>query len=144
MQQPATAAPSAPAPAAIGASPTRLYEMAWSDYAAGQWELAIAGFRDYIRSFPKSDMADDAQVNVGSAYMMEGKYDQAVESFDTAIRTYPNGDKIPDAYYKKGLALRSLKQIDAAREAFDHVVKTAPESDAGRLATQALEQLNKP
>jgi tol-pal system protein YbgF len=135
--------PPAPAAAAIGASPTRLYDMAWSDYASGQWDLAIQGFDSYIRSFPKSDQADDAQVNIGAAYMMQGKYERAVEAFDQAIRNYPNGDRIPDAYYRKGLALRSLKRNDEAREAFDHVVKTAPDSDAGRLAKQALEQMGK-
>lgn len=139
-----SAAPAQTTPTAIGASPTRLYDMAWSDYASGQWDLAIQGFESYIRSFPKSAVADDAQVNVGAAYMMQGKYDQAIEAFDRAIRTYPGGDRIPDAYYRKGLALRSLKRIDAARQAFESVVKTAPDSDAGRLAKQALEQLNKP
>jgi tol-pal system protein YbgF len=135
--------PPAPAASAIGASPTRLYDMAWSDYASGQWDLAIQGFDSYIRSFPRSDQADDAQVNIGAACMMQGNYEQAVEAFDQAIRNYPNGDKIPDAYYRKGLALRSLKRNDQAREAFDHVVKAAPDSDAGRLAKQALEQLGK-
>jgi tol-pal system protein YbgF len=136
-------APPVPSAPAIGASPTRLYDMAWSDYASGQWDLAIQGFDSYIRSFPKSDQADDAQVNIGAAYMMQGKYEESVEAFDQAIRNYPNGDKIPDAYYRKGLALRSLKRNDEAREAFQHVVKAAPDSDAGRLAKQALEQLGK-
>src|SRR5262249_19038085 len=45
---------------AIGVSPSKLFESAQSDYWAGSYELAIAGFTDYIKSFPKSDRADDA------------------------------------------------------------------------------------
>ena len=48
--------------------------------------------RDYIKSFPKADLADDAQVNICSAYLQDGKNDKAVEACDLAIRTYPNGD----------------------------------------------------
>ncbi len=137
-------APATPPPAAtVGASPQQLFDMAWSDYAAGQYDLAITGFDSYIRSFPKSDMADDAQVLIGAAYVMKGDNQKAVEAFDTAIRTYPNGDKIPDAYFRKGVALQSLKQMDAAREAFQTAATKFPDSDAGRLAKQRLQQMSK-
>ena len=105
---------------------------------------AILGFTDYIKSFPKADLADDAQVNICSAYIQDGKNDKAVEACDLAIRTYPNGDKIPDAYYKKGLALQNLKDVNGARAAWEHVVQTAPDSDAGRLAKQRLDQIKRP
>jgi TolA-binding protein len=115
-----------------------------SDYYSGQYDLAILGFSDYIKSFPKADLADDAQVNICSAYVQDGKNDKAVEACDLAIRTYPNGDKIPDAYYKKGLALQNLRDLNGARDAWEQVVKTAPDSDAGRLAKQRLEQIKRP
>jgi tol-pal system protein YbgF len=134
-------APPATPVAPIGMSPTRLYDMAFSNYTSGLWDLAIDGFDSYIRSFPKSDMADDAQVYIGNAYLQDGKNDKAVQAYDQAIRTYPSGNAIPDAYYKKGLALMNLKQLDLAREAFELAVKSYPDSDAGRLARQKLVQL---
>ncbi len=150
VDQAATAAPGAPAPAgsapnaAIGVSPQKLFDSAMGDYYSGQYDLAILGFTDYIKSFPKADLADDAQVNICSAYVQAGKNDKAVEACDLAIRTYPSGDKIPDAYYKKGLALQNLRDLDGAREAWEQVVKTAPDSDAGRLAKQRLDQIKRP
>ena len=136
---PAAALPAA----ALGVSPQRMYDMAWSDYTAGQWDLAIQGFESYIRSFPKSDLADDAQVLIGAAYMMKGENQKAVDAFDAAIRTYPAGDKIPDAYLRKGVALQNLKQLDAARQAWETVAKLYPDSDAGRMAKQRLEQMKR-
>jgi TolA-binding protein len=129
---------------AIGVSPQKLFDSAMGDYYSGQYDLAILGFSDYIKSFPKSDLADDAQVNICSAYVQDGKNDKAVEACDLAIRTYPNGDKIPDAYYKKGLALQNLRDVNGAREAWEHVVKSDPNTDAGRLAQQRLEQIKRP
>jgi TolA-binding protein len=138
-------APTGGSPAAgVGVSPQKLYDSAMGDYYAGQYDLAILGFSDYIKSFPKSDLADDAQVNICSAYVQDGKNDKAVEACDLAIRTYPSGDKIPDAYYKKGLALQALRDVNGARDAWEHVVKTNPDTDAGRLAKQRLEQIKRP
>ena len=142
---PAAGSPSNSQPnAGVGVSPKQLFDSAMSDYYSGQYDLAILGFGDYIKSFPKSDLADDAQVNICMAYLQDGKNDKAVEACDLAIRTYPTGDKIPDAYYRKGLALRNLRDLNGARDAWDHVVKAFPDSDAGRLARQGLEQVKRP
>jgi TolA-binding protein len=140
---PQTASPAPP----IGVSPTKLFDSAQSDYFAGSYELAIAGFTDYIKSFPKSDMADDAQVLICNAYLTDGKYDKAVEACDVAIRTYPNGDKIPEAYYRKGVALQALKDVDGARDAYERAIKGDPGGEngtIGRLAKQGLDRLRRP
>jgi tol-pal system protein YbgF len=143
---PAAAAPTdaAPPPPPVGVSPKQLYDTAWVDYTSGQWDLAIQGFEAYIRSFPKSEQASDAQVNIGQAYDYAGNKQKALEAYDKAIRDYPNGKALPDAYYKKGLVLRDLKQPDLAREAFETVVKNYPNTDAATLAKQQLDQLKRP
>jgi tol-pal system protein YbgF len=125
-------------PPAIGTSPQKLWDLAVADYAQGQWDSAIQSFEMYVQAFPKSDMADDAQIRVGNSYLQDRKYEKAVEAYDTAIRSYPNGNAVPEAYYKKGIALQSLGQRERAHEAFEYVVKTYPDSDAGRLAKQRL------
>jgi tol-pal system protein YbgF len=125
----------------VALSPQKMQDSAMADYALGEYDLAIEGFQAYIKNFPKSDWADDAQVNICSAYLNQGKYDRAVEACDSAIRTYPNTNAISDAYYRMGLALRSLKEVDRARDAFEYVMKTYPDSNAATLAQQALAQL---
>jgi tol-pal system protein YbgF len=125
----------------IGTSPQRLYEQASGSYSAGLYDLAIEGFQAYIRSFPKSDMADDAQLQIGHSYLAQGKNDKAVEEYDKVIRIYPGGNAVPDAYYKKGIALADLKQIEQARAAFETVAKNFPDSTAATLARQRLTAL---
>lgn len=137
-------APAPAVPLAAGASPQRLYDSAWSDYTLGQFDLAVQGFESFIKSFPRSEQADDAQVYIGHSYLQAGKYDRAVEAYDLAIRTYPSGNLIPEAWYKKGLALLDLKQEARAFEAFDYVVKSYPESSAAFLARQQMGRTRKP
>ena len=141
---PTEATAGSPLAIAVGVSPQRLFDGAKVDYAAGLWDLAIAGFQGYIKSFPRSDMADDAQVAIGNSYLQDGKFDKAIEAYDVAIRTYPNGNVIPEAYYKKGLAHRNLRQLDQARQAFEYVVRTYPQSAEASLARQALAQVPSP
>ena len=91
-------------------------------YAPGQWDLADSRVRGVPpRDFPKSNVADDAQVKIGQSYSYAANPSpKALEALDKkAIRDYPNGKAIPDAYYKKGIALQSLGQRERAHEAFD-------------------------
>jgi tol-pal system protein YbgF len=142
---PPVAPPPPPAaPLAAGASPQRLYDSAYADYTAGQFDLAVQGFESFIKSFPRSEQADDAQVYIGNSYLQAGRYEKAVEAYDLAIRTYPSGNLLPDAWYKKGVALLDLKQPARATEAFEYVAKNYPESSAAFLARQQIAQARKP
>jgi len=134
------ASPAGAAPPAMTASPRQVWDAAYADYTSGQYDLAVLGFEAYIRNFPKSDSADDAQVLICAAYLADKKYQKAVDACDTAIRTYPNGNAIPDAYFRKGLALADLRDMNGARAAWETVVRNFPDSDAGRLAKQRLDQ----
>jgi TolA-binding protein len=139
----AAAPPPTPAPMPVG-SPSKVWNSAHSDYTAGLYDLAIIGFEAYIKSFPTSDQADNAQVYIATAYLIDGKNKEAIEAADLAIRTYPTGDAIPEAYYRKGTALRNLKEHDRARQAFEQVYKNYPNSPEAVLALQQIQQLMKP
>jgi tol-pal system protein YbgF len=125
-------------PRLAGASPTKTYEQAYGDYAAGLWDLAIDGFEAFLKDFPTATQADEAQFYIGRAYLQDAKYDKAVDAFDKVIRNYPASNNVPSAYFLKGVALRSLKQMDAARDAWDTVMKKYPDTAAASQAKQAL------
>ncbi len=142
---PAEAPPAQPAPrpGGYGASPSQAFESARSDYYMGQWSLAIQGFESYLKTFPKSDLADDAQYYIGETHYMSGRFQDAVAAYDLVIERFPGSNTLPDAYYKKGLALASLGQAEQAKASLAFVVSTYPDSDAGRLAKQALDKLSR-
>jgi tol-pal system protein YbgF len=140
---PGTATPP-PAPVA-GQTPQRLYESAYSDYSMGQYPLAIQGFQAYLNYYPKSDMADDAQFQIGESYSASGKWAEAVAAYNRVISDYPSGNQVPSAYYKRGLALERIPgQIDQAKQSYQTVVDKFADSMAATLAKQALERLNRP
>ena len=144
--EPGVAQPApAPPPIAPGTSPTQLWDLAWGDYTAGQYELAIQGFESYLRYFPKSDRAADAQIKIGQSYYMTGNKAKALEAFDKAIRDYPGNRALAEAYVRKGVVLVDLKQPDRAREAFEYVIKTYPADSAEAIqAKQQLDRMRRP
>ncbi|MGE0043879.1 MAG: tol-pal system protein YbgF, partial [Vicinamibacterales bacterium] len=142
---PAAAPPPAapPVAAAPGISPQRLYDTAWADYTAGQWTLCIEGFNTYLRTFPRSELADEAQYYIGECYFADGKFTDAVDAYTRVAASYPTGEAVPNAYYKRGIAFDRLGQPDQAKESFEFVIKNYPDSDAARLAKQNLDRLSR-
>lgn len=143
---PPAGAPSQPAPAAPvqpGTTPQRLYDEAFGDYTAGRWALAVTGFDTYIKSYPRSELADDAQFYIGAAFQFEGKYQEAVLAFDRVIVNYPGSNSVPQALYKRGACYESLQQLDRAQQSYEMVMKNFPDADASFLAKQALDRLKK-
>jgi len=139
--QPPAAVPTTPPGSAPLISPQRMYDNAYSDYTAGQYEIAIQGFNAFISSFPRSDKADDAQLNIGNALYAAGKYREAVDAFQKVISNYPQSDSLAIAWYKMGITYQELKQVDLARKAFETVVQKYPTAYEAILAKQRLEKV---
>ena len=131
-----------PAPVNPGISPKRLYDTAYTDYTTGQWALSIQGFEAYISTFPRAQLADDAQFFIGQNYYADGKFREAADAFEQVVSSYPDGDVVAEALYKQGLALERLDQIDLARETFQTVVREHPDDNMANLAQQALDRLD--
>ena len=134
-------APAGPAGSAPLVSPQKMFDNAYSDYTAGQYDIAILGFNTFINTFPKHDKADDAQLNIGQALHGSGKFRDAIEAYQKVITNYPQSDSVPVAYYKMGLTYDALKQTDLARKAFETVIQKYPSSYDAILAKQRLDGL---
>jgi len=146
----ASQAPGAPGEAALsptpapGQSPAQMYDSAFSDYALGIYPLAIQGFEAYIKYYPKSDQADDAQYQIGESYFHSNKFPEALAAYEHVISDYPGGNQVPNAYYKRGVTLEKLKQVDQAKQSYQTVIDKFPDSQAATLAKQRLDGLNRP
>jgi tol-pal system protein YbgF len=131
----------APLPSTAGLSPTRMFESAKGDYFAGQYSLAITGFDAFLKAFPRSESAGEAQHYIGESYFAQNSWPEAIAAYNAVIQNYPMSSIVPDTYYKRGLALERSAQIDEARASWEAVVKQFPDSTAAGLAKQSLDRL---
>jgi tol-pal system protein YbgF len=136
-------APTTPVGPPPSVSPDKAYSAAYSDFTAGQYDLAIAGFEFYLKTFPKSVRAPEAQLNIGNAFYAMGKFGDAVSAFQRVISDYAQSDSVPTAYYKLGLSYEGLKQIDLAKRAYETAIKMFPNAIETQLARQRLDALNR-
>ncbi len=124
-------------------SPGQFYQRVTGDYAAGQYDLAISGFEAFIRSFPTSPQADDAQLLIGNSWYNQGNFEQAVAAYQKVITDFPQSEQVPPALYKMGQSYENLKQLDQARKSYERVVKEFPASVENSLSRQRLDALNR-
>lgn len=140
----ATPVTGVPAQTPSNVSPTTAWNSAFNDYTAGQWDLAIQGFEFYIRQFPTSPRAGEAQVNIGNSYYLQGKFRDAETAYQKVISNHPQSPAVPQAYLKLGQTYEALKQVDLARRAYETLLKEFPNDVSyGQLARQRLDSLNK-
>jgi tol-pal system protein YbgF len=149
------ATPPASSRAAAGASAEESYQSAYLDFSRGRYELAMSGFRDFLRRYPDSPLADSAQYGIGESYYSvaaaatsQGQADkatraleQAVQEFRKVIVIYPRGSKVPSALYKEALSLTELKQTALARARLQYLVEHFPQSEEAPLAKERLATL---
>jgi len=125
-------------------SPAEWFQRVMGDYAAAQYDLAIAGFEALIRNFPTSPQADDAQLLIGNSLYNQGEFKTALDAYEKVITDFPQGDQVPTAHFKVGLTYENLKDLDAARRTYEMVVEKFPSSlQAHTLARNRLDALNR-
>ena len=134
----ASASPRAPAAAPAPPAPRELYSQAYADYARGNYDLAIQEYEEYLRSYPETDLSDNAQYWIGECLYSKQKYEEALAAWDELFRRYPGSDKLPDARYKKGTALERLGRRSQALIEYRAVANRYPNSEAGRKAREKL------
>jgi tol-pal system protein YbgF len=147
--QPATgevdvAAPLTPAPVIApmpGTDPAQTYQTAQRDYQRGNYDLAIAGFREYLARNPNSDLADNAAYWIGEVLYSQKKYREAIAQFDSVVTKFPKSDKVAGALLKKGYAYIAIGERSQGIVQLQYVVHEHPSSQEAAVARQRLKGL---
>jgi tol-pal system protein YbgF len=121
--------------------PDVLYNNALRDYNAAKYDLASQEFADYLKFYPNTDLAGNAQFYVADLEFRQGNYEQAVKDYDKVLEQYPSGNKAPAAQLKKGLALLELgRRNDGVRE-LNSLIQRYPRSLEADQARKRLASL---
>jgi tol-pal system protein YbgF len=133
-----TGAPAPAAPTAPVQAPRELYSQAYADFARGNYDLAMQGFAEYLRAYPGTDFADNAQYWIGECQYGKKLYAEAIDAWNLLLKDFPSSDKLPDARVKKGMALERLGRRSQALVEYRYVVDRFPTSQAARIARERL------
>ena len=138
---------SAPAVAAIPAKENTgelsLYDSSLATYREGKYQEAMAGFQDFLKRYPKSDLADNANFWIGESYMALGRYEQAILAYQEVIKKYPNGNKVPSALLRQAIAFVEIKDEMSAKLLLQKIIKNYPNSSEAKIAQTKLKSLGR-
>jgi tol-pal system protein YbgF len=124
------------APAA--SSPNDAYRLAYNDFQAGKFDLAIVGFRNFMTQFPKSELAPVVQFEIGECEYARKNYNDAAREYDRVARTYPKSDYAPKALFKRAIALQQVGKGDEAEDSFQRLIKEDPRHELAKSARDIL------
>ncbi|HEY6641156.1 tol-pal system protein YbgF [Povalibacter sp.] len=117
------------------------YQAAFDLLKDGKYPEAAAAFKQFLVTFPNSQLLDNAQYWLGESHYVTKQYQDALRAFRTVIEKYPDSRKLPDALLKIGYCNYELKNWGEARAALDQVVKQYSDTTAGRLARERLAKM---
>ncbi len=119
----------------------KLYETTLDIYNKGEYEKAIAGFKDFLKKYPDSNLADNAQFWIGESYMSLKQYESAILAYQEVIKKYPKGNKIPNALLRQALAFYEIKDKISSRLLLKKIIKQYPDSSEAKIAEIRLKSL---
>ena len=105
------------------------------------FDNAQKAFTAFLRKYPNSHYAGNAQYWLGEVHLLQGDMQAAGKAFAKVSENYPQHNKVPDSLYKLADVERRLGRTDRARGIFQQVVEQYPNSSAAQLAKQDLGKL---
>jgi tol-pal system protein YbgF len=133
--------PSTPAGEPATGDEREMYTTAFNGLREGRYQQAIVDFESFLRTYPQSELAGNAQYWLGEAYYINRDFEQAKEAFINLGVRYPNSERVPDTLLKLGYVYEQLGDRAKAREVLQKLVDTYPGGQPARLAESRLRSL---
>ncbi len=118
-----------------------LYSNGLRDINGRKNDLAAQEFSDYLKYYPQTDLASNAQLYLGDIFFAQEQYSQAIDAYSKVIENYPKSSRLASAHLKKGLALVAVGEKAAGIQELRTVVKQYPGTDEDRKARAKLKEL---
>ncbi|MBW2126590.1 MAG: tol-pal system protein YbgF [Deltaproteobacteria bacterium] len=116
----------------------RLYDESLASFKQGKYEEAISSFKIFLKKYPTSDLADNAQFWIGESYMALKQYEKAILAFQDVIKKYPDGNKVPGAMLKQALAFYEIKDKVSSKLLLKKIIRKYPDSNEAKIAQAKL------
>lgn len=138
------AASQAPAASSEPGDPAKeklYYDAAFDLIKAKDFDKASQAFTAFLRKYPNSQYAGNAQYWLGEVNLAKGDLQAAGQAFAKVSQLYPKHAKVPDSLYKLADVERRLGHTDKVKGILQQVVAQYPGTSAAQLAQRDLQRL---
>lgn len=139
----AVAPPARPPTKEEQAKELKAYDLASNLFRRNDFKAAIEAFKDFLRDYPQSQLAPNAQYWIGISYANLKDARNALAAQEQVVSKYPQSAKAPDALL--AIAAMQTEQGDpaSARNTLEDIIARFPSSDAAGKARTRLTTLRR-
>ncbi len=95
---------------------------------SGQYILAIQRYKQVLRRFPDSPLADDVAFSIAEAFYHSGQNTVAVRSYRDFLEVYPQSPFVPNARYKMACVTFREGRFDESMRQLEQIVENYPDA----------------
>jgi tol-pal system protein YbgF len=117
------------------------YDAAFDLIKAKDFDKASQAFAAFLRKYPNSQYAGNAQYWLGEVNLAKGDLQGAGQAFAKVSQLYPKHAKVPDSLYKLADVERRLGHTDKVKGILQQVVSQYPGTSAAQLAQRDLQRM---
>ena len=124
--------------AAVEPSEQKAYDAALLLFKAGDYKTATVSLQDFVRSYPESGYAANAQYWLGNAYYAQRDCKNAILAQQVVVKAYADSPRAADAMLNIASCQTELKAVNNAKKTLTELVAKYPDSEAAVTAKERL------
>ena len=117
-----------------------VYAQAFNALKAGSYSVAISGFQGFLKQYPTSPLAPNAEYWLGQAHYVNQDFAAAEGDFQAVLDKWPNSSKAPAAMFDLGNTQLAQGKTAKGRTTLKQVVSQFPGTDAATRAQALLDK----
>lgn len=126
----------------VSSTERSVYGQAFDALKAGSYSVAISGFEGFLKQYPSSPLAPNAEYWLGEAHYVNRDLAAAASAFQTVLDKWPSSSKAPDAMLDLGNTQLAQGNAAKGRVTLRQVASRFPGTDAANRAQARLKQLS--
>ncbi|MHB8812078.1 MAG: tol-pal system protein YbgF [Steroidobacteraceae bacterium] len=126
----------------VSSTEQSIYGQAFDALKAGSYSVAISGFQGFLKQYPSSPLAPNAEYWLGEAHYVNQDFAAAGSDFQTVLDNWPSSGKAPDAMLDLANTQLAQGKTNKGRATLRQVMSQYSGTDAANRARKRLQQLS--
>lgn len=121
----------------------RSYDAAYQAFKDKKFKEARERFEAFLKTYPKSDLADNAQFWIAETFYSEKYYEDAILAYESLLKKYPDSRKTSGALLKQAFSFIEIGDPKTGKIILNRLIEKFPDSKDAELARKRISDLEK-
>ena len=127
--------------AEVEPSEQKAYETAMGLFKDGDYKGAGAALNDFLRRYPQSAFAANAQYALGNSFYVQNDYRDALSAQQIVVKNFPSSPRAPEALLNIASCYVELKDKAGAKRTLETLIDKYPGSTSAQTAKERLHSI---